>query len=236
MTETNIVLNRAVFSQHSFDSAALTVLTTLFHHFPEAGHLFLQRGDQVLQRTYVHVVTENAPQQLDIDLARLGEPKKDCESDAYTVIAGGVIAFHVSQGVGQYNVTISQSAAGETHTLLNNREGVPEGDLFAVTLVQPGTYRVTGMEGQGTCEITVELPQGRKYRVDQVTLVEIGKDGTFSPSTLQILAGQTVIFLCRVLTRIRVEQQPDVTPTAMAEPGKRQRYTLRNPRMKTIKK
>jgi hypothetical protein len=239
MTEKNVVLNRAVFAQRSFDSGALTVLTTLFHHFPEAGDydLFVQRGEQVVQRAHVHVVAENAPHQLNVDLARLGESEKGCGCDAqagYTVVAGGVIGFYVSQGVGQYNVTITQSAGGEKRALLNSSEATPEGDLFAVTLVQPGAYRATVAEGQGACEILVDLPPGQKYRVDQVTLVEVGKDGVFNPATVKLRAGQTVVFQCSAQVRIRVELQTAEATTAIAR--QRQRYTLRKPSTRTPKR
>ena len=57
MNGKSVVLNRAIFSQRSFDSAALTVLTSLFHRFPEAGDydLFVRRGEQVVHLSLIHI-------------------------------------------------------------------------------------------------------------------------------------------------------------------------------------
>jgi hypothetical protein len=231
MSGKSVVLNRAIFSQRSFDSAALTVLTSLFHRFPEAGDydLFVRRGEQVVHRAHVRVAAESAAQQLNVDLARLGDADKGCGCEAqagYTLAVGGVLGFYVSQGVGQYSVTITQPGEAQKRTLLSNASAMPEGDLFAVTLVLPGTYRATA-EGGAECEIAVELPQGEKYRTDQPTLVELGSDGAFNPRAVRLLAGQSIVFQCGAPTHIRVELLA-AEATSRSE-GQRQRYTLRKP-------
>ncbi len=202
MKRKSVVLNRPVFAQRVFDSRALTVLTTLFHRFPEAGDYDLQvwRDERLIHRAPVRVVAEGAPHQIHLDLAALmemGEP--------YVLAVGGVIGFYVSQGVGQYRVGIAQFTPREKAVRLDNRRAIPEGDLFAVTLVRPGVYHVLQTEGRGEGEIRVRLPRGEPYRPDQATRVTIGKGGALEPRTVEILAGQSVVFWCTVSASLRIE-------------------------------
>ncbi len=232
---TKAVLNRAVFTQKALDSGAITVLATLFHRFPEKGNydLFVQRRQEVIYRSHIRVVAENAPNQINVDLAALSESGADCDSPAeegYTLAAGGVMGFYASQGTGQYVVRIEEITEKEKRTLLDSSEAVAEGGLFAVTLVRPGTYRVTNAEARSEGEIRVSLPKGEKFRVDQPTLVEYGRDG-FKPKRLAMYAGQSVVFNCTMRARIRVElTKPE---ERIEEPRERAPFRLHNPRSKT---
>jgi hypothetical protein len=60
MKRKNVVLNRPVFAQQVFDSRSLTVLTTLFHRFPEAGDydLTIWRDERMVHRAHVRVSME----------------------------------------------------------------------------------------------------------------------------------------------------------------------------------
>lgn len=202
MKRKNVVLNRPVFAQRAFDSRALTVLTTLFHRFPEAGDCDLRiwRDERLIHRAHVRVVAEGAPLQLHLDLAALQET-----GGPYALAVGGVIGFYVSRGVGRYRVEIAQLTHREKVVRLDNSQVIPEGDLFAVTLVRPGIYRVLQVEGRGEGEIRVRLPGKERYRPDQATRVTVGKEGIMEPRGVEILAGQSVVFWCTVPTSLRVE-------------------------------
>ncbi|MDQ5824866.1 MAG: hypothetical protein M3441_11780 [Chloroflexota bacterium] len=229
---TKAVLNRAVFTQKALDSGALTVLATLFHRFPERGNydLFVQRRQEVIHRSNIRVVAENAPNQINVDLASLAESgaDRDCPpEEGYTLAVGGVMGFYASQGTGQYSVRIEEITSREKRTLLDSNEAVPEGGLFAVTLVRPGTYRVANADARGEGEIRVRLPKEEKFRVDQPTLVECGRDG-FKPKRLDMFAGQSVVFNCTTRCRIRVEL---TKPEERTEgPRERAPFRLHNPR------
>ena len=232
MTRKKAVLNRAVFTRRAFDSRALTVLATLIHHFQEVGDcdLFVQRGGQVVFRTHVHVVAEDAPRQIDVDLAALPQAETGCGCEGaagYTLAAGGVMTFHAAEGIGQYVVKITRRSGREKHVVLDSSEVIPAGDLFAVTLVRPGTYEVRGPRSSG--RIHVSLPKKDEgYRPDQPVLVELTKRGTFKPRAVRILAGQTVVFLCTIPAQISVEMaRPDKSTEKPTD--RPRRYTLRRP-------
>lgn len=216
-----MVLNRAVFSKRPFDSGALTVLATLFHRFSEAGdyEVFVSRDGQTVHRTRIQVVGENAPTQLNLEMSSLGNLVEgcNCEADKDLVLkTGGVVSFYASQGVSAYSVSVEKSDDKNKRkvTLLDSSSLIPEGDLYAVTLVHAGVYRVTATAGKARAEgeVRVAAPKGEKYRPDQPVLVAFGKEG-FSPKSAQIMAGQTVVFHLTQAARIQVEMAKPEQPT-----------------------
>jgi hypothetical protein len=72
------VLNRAVFTNRTFDSRALSVLTTLVHRFVEPGHydVFVRRNGSVVHRTQVDVAPDHARTQVNVDMANVPESKR----------------------------------------------------------------------------------------------------------------------------------------------------------------
>jgi hypothetical protein len=210
MQTTKAILNRPVFTQRAFDSSALTVLTTLIHRFAEAGtyDLFIRRGEQVVHRAEVHVVREaEAAHQIDVDMARLSADPKGCDCGkraGYTLREGGVMCFFVSKGISRYSVLVEQIGIKEKRTLLDSAKVIPEGDLFAVTLVLPGAYRALNTVANAEGLVEVAMPAER-YRLDQPSIVEVKRTGRFSPHRVGILLGQTVVFRCGTQARIRLE-------------------------------
>jgi len=208
----NLTLNRPVFEQQAFDSSALTVLATLFHRFVEPADydLTVRRDDRVIHRAAVRVAAEGAPSQLNLDLAKLGgEPACAREgAPVYTLAAGGVLGLYASAGVGRYAVTIVRLDQREKRIVLDSARAVPAGDLFAVTLVRPGLYQAltVGDQGRGKGELRVALPkEGDKLRVDQATLIELGDQGLLRPDAAKLFSGQSVVFQCKLPTRIQVQ-------------------------------
>ena len=230
-------LNRAMFSQRPLDSGALTVLATLYHHFREPGDydIVIQRGGQTVRRLYVRVEKESGPAQLSFDLADPGDSDADCcccdDEPSHVLRLNGVIAFYVSQGMGQYTVTITWHSGEEKRVVLDSSAALPEGDLFAVTPVRPGGYSLTNREAQAQGRIRVAMPRPGKYRPDEVALVE-AVEGGFKPEEVSIFAGQSVVIMCRVPARLRVEltepEQPGPVEPVPGQPT-RQRHTIRRP-------
>jgi len=126
----------------------------------------------------------------------------------YAVREGGVMGFHVGQGIGRYAVVIGHTAGGGSRTVLDSRGQLPAGDLFAVTLITPGTYRATNLTTQARLPITVAMPgRGEPYRPARPTLVRAGDHG-FAPAAAQILAGQSIVLLAETPARFLVEPAP----------------------------
>jgi hypothetical protein len=205
------LLNRAVFTQRSFDSRALSVLTTLIHRFGEPGHyeVFIRRAGAVVHRTDVNVASEHGRHQIDVDMANVPASKGacGCHGDAALELrTGGVVAFYVSSGVGGYTVTVTNRAARDEKAgvALDSSQGVPAGGLFALTLVQPGAYRVATPSG-AKADVYVRMPDRENgYRPDRVALLRLHKGG-FEPQSAEIASGQSVAIQCEIAADIRAE-------------------------------
>jgi hypothetical protein len=205
------VLNRAVFTNRTFDSRALSVLTTLVHRFTEPGHfeVFVRRDGSVVHRTDVDVAPDHARTQVNVDMANVPESKRacGCHGDAAIELrTGGALAFYVSAGVGGYVVTVRNRAASDekSGTALDSSQGVPAGGLFALTLVQPGGYRIRTGAG-AEAQVAVRLPVREKgYRPDRVTVLTLRKEG-FDPKSAEIFSGQSVAVHCEVGADIQAE-------------------------------
>ncbi len=226
------VLNRAIFTNRSFDSRALSVLTTLVHRFAEAGHyeVFVRRNGAVVHRTDVHVAADHPRTQVNVDLANVAESKRacGCHGDAALELrTGGALAFYVSAGVGGYTVTVANRAARDEKTgmALDNTKGVPAGGLFALTLVRPGSYRINASSG-GDAYVTVRMPvKEKEYRPDRVTVLTLRKEG-FDPKSVEIFSGQSVAIQCDIGADIKAEL---VKEDGDAPPIDRTRATFRRP-------
>ena len=207
-----VVINRALLTNPALDSGAIAVRGTVFHVFSEAGDhdVTILRDGRVAGRFTVAVQPEGAVPQVNVDLAGLA-----AEADRsgnitvpYAVREGGVMGFHVGQGIGRYAVVISHTAGGGSRTVLDSRGQLPAGDLFAVTLITPGTYRATNLASQARLPITVAMPgRGEPYSPARPTLVRAGDHG-FDPAAAHILAGQSIVLLAEIPARFLVEPTP----------------------------
>ena len=208
----DVVINRALLVNPALDSGAIAVRGTVFHVFGEAGDhdVTILRGDRVIGRFTVTVQAEGATPQVNLDLARL-EADSDSSGNAtghYAVREGGVMGFSVGLGIGRYAVLIRHTAGGGSRMVLDSRGQIPVGDLFAVTLITPGTYRATNLASQARLQITVTMPRrDEPYSPARPTLVRAGDDG-FDPDAAHILAGQSIVLLAEAPARFLVEPTP----------------------------
>jgi hypothetical protein len=219
-------LNRPVFTQRQFDSRSITVLTTLIRRFQAPGEyeIFVQRDGNLVQRIGLRVADDYPDHQFNIDLAGLERKEKSCSCTGlpdYKLKAGGVIGFFVSEGTGKYTIKVNQldNKSRKKNLLLDNTRILPKGDLFAVTLVLPGIYRVLGPSGDKIGEITVKLPTGeRKYRPDRPILLKVGDGVRLEREKIGFYSGQSIVFQCEtdVSLRIELEKADDIAGPPIA--------------------
>ncbi len=235
-TETRkLALNRALFADRPLDSAGITALATILHRFTEAGdyELFVRQGDQLVARSMVQVVGElpqppkgdpssaprrprgeGAPNQINLDLATIGQENDALRQVAGNTLAtGGVLGFYAGSGTGRYNVTITRIAGDQKETVLDSARELPAGDFFAVTLVRPGTYTVVNRPADAQTRVKVELPTQGEYRPGRATLVQAVRGG-FEPGELSLFSGQSLLFQCEVPSQFVVELVEPLPETA----------------------
>lgn len=165
---TKAFINFPVFTQTTLDSGALTMLGVVIHSFPEPGEYqgTASRGERDVGEFYLRVDKESGAMQVDVDLATLDQPSAEpCECKSgrhergrhYVVNPKGYAVFHVSRGLGGYAVRVGRVEQDSYAAVFDSRE-IGEGDLFAATLVRPGTYSVTNLKSGAKGEIVVTYP------------------------------------------------------------------------------
>ena len=204
----DVVINRALLTNPALDSGAIAVRGTVFHVFTEAGDhdVTILRDGRVTGRFTVAVQPEGAVPQVNVDLAGLeaGAGRSGNVTGHYAIREGGVMGFAAGLGAGRYAVVIGHTAGGGSRTVLDSRGQLPAGDLFAVTLIIPGTYRATSLASQARLPITVARPgRDEPYSPARPTLVRAGDHG-FYPAEAHILAGQSIVLLAETPARFLV--------------------------------
>ena len=222
-----VLVNRHLFTQTSVDSGSLTMLGMIIHRFPEPGEYLgvVERGAET--RSFrLRVDQSSAEMQVNIDVATLGSdehvhsPDCDCKDkgrDAasgrtFVVSPAGYVVFHVSSGPGGYVVRVGMPERPDAAVFDSTRlEG---DDLFAVTLIRPGTYSVRNVAGDARGDIVVGYPKVGKepHRPDEPVEV-VCTENAFRPARLKLQAAQGQLYRFRTPSRIAIDLvEPDDGP------------------------
>jgi hypothetical protein len=210
MTVEKAVLNRYLFTQIGLDSGALTTLGVVLHNFGEPGSYLINvwRGDRLEGGVQLNVDPACAAMQVDIDLAAVQRQDKPCCGDSETPLAvnpKGYTVFHVGSGAGGYAVTAGRSNGDRADKGWNSRE-LQAGDMFAATILRPGTYAVVNQLARTKAKIKVAYPAAarERYKPADPVFVECTKE-EFKPGGLEAVASQSVVFRVHTPTRLRIE-------------------------------
>jgi hypothetical protein len=214
------VLNRALFAKRPLESGALSVLGAIFHRFEAAGvyEVMIRVDRGASQRVQVNVGS-GATSQINLDVTALGGDS-DCgceDNEARSLNVGGVMGFYTSKGGSPFTVTVDQLTDRERKVVLDSAQGIPAGDLFSVTLIRPGNYRVTNGLNKSVMALSVNLPKGEKYIVSQTKSVDVVAEG-FKSRGETLFPGQTLVFQCHVPAQLRVELVDEPQPSAPPAP------------------
>jgi len=236
-------INRRLLEQTSFDSATPTGAAVVVHRFDREGpyELAIMRDDEVVDRRELRVRAEQpretsergaaatAPRgepptlALAVDLAALrpGPPG----TALLQVRAGGYAAFTSSSGEGQ-QVLITEVRDGDRRQEFDSRR-LEAGDLFAVTLMRPGTYVATNTTSGAQVQLRVAYPQvgSTPYRPPAPITLETEAD-RFATDSLDLAPAQGVIFQIRGQAHIQIQlREPDDGPAAAEARQPRARWS-----------
>lgn len=194
---------RETVMQEEFDSGSLTPLCTLVHHIQEPG-LYIGEvihGDKVVGTFRVQAVGDGADGQVTIDLATV----RGTESEARLVLAPGSVVLHTSVGAIGYAVKLWRS--GETRRDLEfDSRDLGADDLFAVTLLHPGSYEVADEGDRSLCRLSVSpCESGEKpYRPPAPNVAGLSDEALEDAKSLQLRQAQTQVFRAEGRSRIKV--------------------------------
>lgn len=223
-------INWHIFTQTGLDSGSLTMLGAVIHKFSEPGEYIgtILRENKDVGSFRLSVDKDCPAMQVDIDLATLlrsTRARAKCESNGrFMVNPNGYVVFYVSHGPGGYAVVVGRiGEEGETKRLFDSRK-LREGDMFAVTMIRPGTYSVTNVNTDAKGEIVVAYPKVGKvpYRPPNPVSIEC-TEKAFSPDKIKIEPAQGQVYLFKTQSRINITLiKPDDGPS-----GKRQQRISR---------
>jgi len=224
------LINHQLISQTVIDSGELAMLGAVIHNFPEPGEYHVAvLSDKLIVATHTLRVDESATaMQVNIDLAPPGSATSDrtssgCDckdektrrsgdSSCYTVNPRGHVLFYVSRGTDGYAVQVNK--VNEAKILFDSRQ-LQEGDLFAATLLRPGSYTITNVPAGYKSEVVVAYPKpGRTpFKAPSPISIEATKAGLVIVSDgkekkmekLGIEATQGQLFKIKTPSRIRIE-------------------------------
>lgn len=213
MTTTSLPgLNRYLFTETGTDSAALNVLGTLVHRFPDEGDYMIEvyRDDAFVGSRLLAVSHGYHTVQVTYDLATFGDDGCECvsacscEDDFDCLREDGVAVFHVGTGPGGYSVRVDPVGERRERREFDSDE-LTEDDIFAALLLRPGAYTVRNERDGAGAEVAVRYPDG-EHRATTRDAVEITvSDDGFEPSTIEIDPARGLSFIIETAARIVVE-------------------------------
>jgi len=230
-------VNIHAFSTRSIASNGLCVLSNVVHIMPEEGYYngkIFHKG--IVVRTFIlNVSEEHKNSQVDIDLFSLPLEKNfggATLQNNYNLMPKGYIVLYVSEGDGRYSIILESTKKRKVY---NTAEYLIKSDLFVVTLLRPGIYKMIDKGNNNEGQITVKYPIiGKKRFIPnepiKITVTEKG----FSKSDISLNPSEAVLFQIDTEKSMIVVDllKPDDGPKEKL--GKQYRKTKwKNPNMST---
>jgi hypothetical protein len=232
------LVNRQLLEQTTWDSGTPSGTAAVVHRFRSPGDYFATAilDDQVVGEVELAVLdrpggqeVEGPPLSTRVDLSwvrrSLLNRLRATQGERALVALGGHVLFSNTEQATGYAVTVTKPE--EPDAAFDTRQ-LGEDDLFAVTMVRPGTYTVsntlTGSEGR----VTVAYPTigERPYRPPDPASVVCRADG-FDPQSVDLQPAQGLVFHFEVPSRIVITlAEPDDGP----EERRRRAVSWRSPR------
>jgi hypothetical protein len=207
-------VNLKLLKTTSFDSGALGLLAMIVRQFPENGNyraVILRQG-KIAAEVGFEVNARSEADQLNIDLAACEQKAKaredECAKQGAMQAVGvvspkGYVLFHASSGEG-YEIIVSREGGKESF----NSSKLERGDIFAVTLLEPGIYEMKNSIGNASGQIVVNLPSNEDIRRNRLeTLyIEASRKG-FEPRQIELASSQGLVFRVNEPARIVIEKR-----------------------------
>lgn len=229
-------VNLQLLKTTTFDSGALGMLAMVIHQFCSAGHYratIKEKGHAVTEINF-EVDEKSEVMQLDIDLAQSVQNVKtrpeDCgckggKQTALVVSPKGFVLFHTSSGYG-YSVTVSNGKG----KLVFDSTKLDNGDLFAVSLLEPASYSMSNKIGSAKGEIIVSLTPdaAKRLKTLETRYIEVSQK-LFDLESIELSSSQGLVFRIKDSARILIEKRP-------APAQHRDKPVIRWQRLQTVRK
>jgi hypothetical protein len=233
------MLNRAMFEVTSFDSAAPAGAAAVVHRFAEQGQFVVSMHgpDRVLDTRVLNVAAEHTAGGVTVDVGdsrpRPGRPAPPCQPSRLTLAEGGYACFTAAPGRGN-RAMVRRAGGGPDGEVMFDTQRLGADDVFAVTLVRPGTYAIrdTVQGTEGRVVVTYPVIGDKPYRPADPVEVH-ARGGGLDPASVTIGPGQGLLVRVADASRITVDLlEPDDGPHG--DPGPRPRGSWKPPRPRDV--
>ena len=213
--------------QTSFDSAAPNGAAAVVHKFGDAGEYVVRFISGEANLAHVRLTVASDPpgkaspaEGVSIDLTKIEYSSNmggaDGHEDLFVVRPKGYVSFTAASPKAKPYAVVARAAYDAKTTdkpEFDSRRLGPD-DIFALTLMRPGDYRVVNELGKYDGVITVAYPVigDRPYRPPSPLEVDVN-ESDFRPSTIKLQPAQGVIFKICTAARIKIDLiRPDDGP------------------------
>lgn len=193
------------------------MLAMVLHQFSSPGRyrVSITNRGRVLKSVYFDVDAKSEAMQLDIDLAGSTAWKdKACraailcgqsEEEARLVVSPkGYVLFHASSGYG-YSAIVSDSLG----RMVFNSTKLGNGDLFAVSLLEPGSYSMKNSVDSSLGVASVSLPEKMFGRLGELQTQYIDvSEKKLDPPRMELISSQGLVFRIKSQARIVIAKEP----------------------------
>jgi len=206
----NAIINRGTIIQNGFDSGRLSPLCVVIHKFPNAGEFQgkVYQDDKPVGSFRLSVNKSSGNKQVNIDLATLtpGEPRQPGvqSTERFDLQPGGNAVFYVSSGRGGNAVTVNQ--IGLPNFVVFDSRSLDKGDVFLVTLLRPGQYKMTNTVSKIESQVKVNYPAAASAPMKSLALqtTTVGAK-QFGATMLEMQAIQGLAVQCNTPTRLTMQ-------------------------------
>lgn len=212
-------INHHLFVDQPLDSGALTTGCSIVHNFAEPG---TYTGSALIGRrveSIFHLIVDEAypAMQVNIDLANTGRSAAaacPCKTERtrgqhFEINPKGFVIFYVSRGAGGYSVRVTGKLTTSDKPAEFDSSELRNGDIFAVSLLRPGTHTLTNSTG-AKGKIVVAYPGSKKGRelYNRAKPIDVRcTEKEFIPKEIQAEAAQGQIYRIetKAPSRIKIE-------------------------------
>ena len=211
-------VNLQLLKTTTFDSGALGLLAMVIHQFHSVGYYQVairQQGRSVADTDFV-VDEKSEVLQLNIDLARIAQETKMRPDDHKSkrekqmmrvVSPKGYVLFYAS-AVGGYSVIVSKEDG-----LIFDSTKLSEGDLFAVSLLEPGNYSMMNRIGSASGAIVVSLTSevAKQIKTLETRYID-ANEKKFDPDRIELASSQGLVFRIKDSAQILITKKDSPPP------------------------
>jgi hypothetical protein len=202
--------NSAVFKLREFKSHTPNILGFTAHPMEAEGDFIgvIYKKEQVLKRIMLKCQEDAPNTQFDIDFTEHDYDftlKQQPSITDFLLAKGGYILLYTSSKLDEYSFKLFEQV-GEKQRLVFDSKNLGPGDIYTVTLLEPGKYIAESTAAKSKMNIIVSIPEGVKgkpFNPQEPITVDATNEG-FSINEVKLNSSQGLVFNLKIKTDILI--------------------------------